>query len=155
MDGKNKGFSLVELIVVVLIMAIIAVALAPQILKWVDNSRVSADIQTKDILVDFMQLTVMTDEVVNELVRTDGAWLKATNSGVELKKGSDGSGANYGTADKLYEKFCQYAGTNNLNEFKTKKKNTEILITVDDVAATITSRYYDKNNSSVDLVVDD
>ncbi|MCI5848904.1 MAG: type II secretion system GspH family protein, partial [Lachnoclostridium sp.] len=33
---NNKGFSLVELIVVVLIMAIIAVALAPQVMKWVN-----------------------------------------------------------------------------------------------------------------------
>ena len=40
---NNKGFSLVELIVVVLIMAIIAVALAPQVMKWVDNSRRSTD----------------------------------------------------------------------------------------------------------------
>ena len=40
---NNKGFSLVELIVVVLIMAIIAVALAPQVMKWVDNARITAD----------------------------------------------------------------------------------------------------------------
>ena len=48
---ENKGFSLVELIVVILIMAIIAIALAPQILKWVNNSRISTDMQTKDTLV--------------------------------------------------------------------------------------------------------
>ena len=42
---NNKGFSLVELIVVVLIMAIIAVALAPQVMKWVENSRKSNDIE--------------------------------------------------------------------------------------------------------------
>lgn len=40
---NNKGFSLVELIVVVLIMAIIAVALAPQVMKWVENSRKAND----------------------------------------------------------------------------------------------------------------
>ena len=39
MKKNNKGFSLVELIVVVLIMGIIAVALAPQVMKWVDKSR--------------------------------------------------------------------------------------------------------------------
>ena len=36
---NNKGFSIVELIVVVLIIAIIAVALAPQVVKYVQKSR--------------------------------------------------------------------------------------------------------------------
>ncbi len=40
---NNKGFSLVELIVVILIMAVIAVALAPQVMKWVGRSKVSTD----------------------------------------------------------------------------------------------------------------
>lgn len=39
----NKGFSLVELIVVILIMAVIAVALAPQVMKWVGKSKESTD----------------------------------------------------------------------------------------------------------------
>lgn len=40
---NNKGFSLVELIVVILIMAIIAVALAPQVMKWVGTSGENTD----------------------------------------------------------------------------------------------------------------
>ncbi len=45
--NKDKGFSLVELIVVVLIIAIIAVALAPQVIKWVDRAR--NNVQENDI----------------------------------------------------------------------------------------------------------
>lgn len=40
---NNKGFSLVELIVVVLIIGILAVSLAPQVMKWVGRSRVNSD----------------------------------------------------------------------------------------------------------------
>lgn len=41
--NNNKGFSLVELIVVILIIAILAVALAPQIIRYVTQSRSAAD----------------------------------------------------------------------------------------------------------------
>ena len=58
MNKNNRGFSLVELIVVVLIMAIIAVALAPQVMKWVHNSRMATDIQTRDSLKEQCQLAL-------------------------------------------------------------------------------------------------
>ncbi len=66
---NNKGFSLVELIVVVLIMAIIAVALAPQIMKWVGNSRIASDRQTADSVVSAGQ-TALTDKSASALVKT-------------------------------------------------------------------------------------
>lgn len=44
---NNKGFSLVELIIVIAIMAILVGVLAPQYLKYVEKSRLSAD---KDLL---------------------------------------------------------------------------------------------------------
>lgn len=42
---NNKGFSLVELIVVIAIMAVLVGVLAPQFIKYVENSRQSTDIQ--------------------------------------------------------------------------------------------------------------
>lgn len=42
-EKKNKGFSLIELIVVVLIIGVIGIALAPQVIKWVDESKTNAD----------------------------------------------------------------------------------------------------------------
>lgn len=42
---NNKGFSLVELIVVIAIMAVLVGVLAPQFIKYVEKSRVSTDIQ--------------------------------------------------------------------------------------------------------------
>lgn len=41
---NNKGFSLVELIIVIAIMAVLIGVLAPQYLKYVERSRVSTDV---------------------------------------------------------------------------------------------------------------
>ena len=64
---NNKGFSLVELIVVVLIMAIIGVALAPQVIKWVNNARISADNNTYDALVSSTQLALADETLYGKI----------------------------------------------------------------------------------------
>ena len=91
---NNKGFSLVELIVVVLIMAIIAVALAPQVMKWVGNSKVSADVSNYDSLVSNIQTALTYDDVrtavaaaaVTVTFDTNGVTCSNTNVQNGLKK---------------------------------------------------------------------
>ena len=55
---NNKGFSLVELIVVVLIIAIIAVALAPQVMKYVGQARTGTDANNAATLKSAVQVAV-------------------------------------------------------------------------------------------------
>ena len=45
---NNKGFSLVELIVVIAIMAVLVGVLAPTLIRNVEKSRESTDLQTLD-----------------------------------------------------------------------------------------------------------
>lgn len=54
--NDNKGFSLVELIIVVAILAILVGLLAPQYLKYVEKSRKSADASNLDEMVRAIQV---------------------------------------------------------------------------------------------------
>ena len=55
-EMNNKGFSLVELIIVIAIMAILIVVLAPQYLKYVERSRNSTDLQNATEIVTALQV---------------------------------------------------------------------------------------------------
>ena len=68
---NNKGFSLVELIVVVLIMAIIAVALAPQVMKWVEESRKSTDANNYDTIVEACNTSLADQNALKESNKND------------------------------------------------------------------------------------
>ncbi len=61
----NKGFSLVELIIVIAIMAILVGVMAPQLMKYVERSRVSADTQVADTVRTSI-MTAMLDPTVDD-----------------------------------------------------------------------------------------
>lgn len=61
----NKGFSLVELIIVIAIMAILIGVMAPQLLKYVERSRQSKDTQSVDTIHTAV-VTAMLDPKVDD-----------------------------------------------------------------------------------------
>lgn len=81
---NNKGFSLVELIVVVLIMAVIAVALAPQVTKWINRSKQATDRSNYESLIAECQLAMIDAAALTEsestitVTITDSANVTAT-----------------------------------------------------------------------------
>jgi prepilin-type N-terminal cleavage/methylation domain-containing protein len=66
----NKGFSLVELIIVIAIMAVLMAILAPQLLKYVEKSRVQADDTAASELVSALKVALTDETIVEDLDAT-------------------------------------------------------------------------------------
>ncbi len=68
---NNKGFSLVELIIVIAIMAVLIGVLAPQYLKYVEKSRVSADADQVDTFISAVEIYSASNGVVDGQIKFD------------------------------------------------------------------------------------
>jgi type IV pilus assembly protein PilA len=116
---NNKGFSLVELIIVIAIMAILVGVLAPQFIKYVEQSRESTDISSIDECKKAVETFVADYNPGGSITVT------ATGSVINISGGSNptfdtSKQADYGiTSDstKLKSKYSTITWTYNANTF--------------------------------------
>ena len=78
MKRNNKGFSLVELIIVIAIMAVLIGVLAPAYLRYVEKSRKSSDIQAIDSIMSAMEATAIDPEFDMDTTKTMSVTFDAT-----------------------------------------------------------------------------
>lgn len=93
---NNKGFSLVELIIVIAIMAILVGVMAPQLIKYIEKSNVSADTQVCDSIHSAVLTSMMDPEVVT-----------ATDSATQTKLSSLNAAQDIATLLTGTDKFTQ------------------------------------------------
>lgn len=79
-EMNNKGFSLVELIIVIAIMAILVGVLAPQFIKYVERSRVSKDMQNVQQAKTAIEAYVAGNEVAAGTISIKVTGGKDTNA---------------------------------------------------------------------------
>lgn len=92
---NNKGFSLVELIIVIAIMAVLMVVLAPQFLKYVEKSRLQKDNSAISEITNAIEIACADEKI-----------LDAIPAGGTTFSFSGASGAN---------KTCSFTGTDALS----------------------------------------
>lgn len=131
---NNKGFSLVEIIVVVLIMAIIAVALAPQVMRWVENSRIASDLETRNDIEKMCQYA-LTDEYVYEHVKNGGYTITITKDSSGTHVACDDSSS---TSDPAFwDKFFAVGGYTDLQDFKNNIELKSSPVSADEIVLTV------------------
>ena len=117
----NKGFTLVELVIVVAILAILVGILAPQYTKYVEKSRKAADASNLENLVTAFK-TVASDGAEDHVDKGTYKIIISKDGSKILENGSEI------TEDKrpgFNEVFASFVGDNWRNEIKLKSKKWE------------------------------
>jgi|GEM_PF-712718 len=110
---KKKGFTLIEMIVVLAIIAILAGIAVPQVLKNINNSKKTADIATAKIIAGAMQQALAEGKTITE---ADSAWALVSgihnqtegNGKIDLTKYIDNYDATNGLKPKMNSNYNFY-----------------------------------------------
>ena len=94
--NENKGFSLVELIVVIAIMAVMTAVLAPSLLQYVERSRAQKDDSAMGELTNAIQLALADQDAYDECLKWNDKDAKTSyydeNGHVAAKVDADAKG---------------------------------------------------------------
>lgn len=121
----NKGFTLVELVIVVAILAILVGILAPQYTKYVERSRQSADASNLDNLVTAVKVATADGAYDIAEAKYD---IVISKTGTTIYKDSN----SLADSDGLYKALEEYAGADwkstTLKSSKWTHDNNEITL---------------------------
>ena len=117
---NNKGFSLVELIIVIAIMAILIAVLAPQYLRYVEKSRLQADNSAVGEVANAVKVAVANDAVAEELSGNENYTFKTSAEAPAFS----------GSATRLNSELSNVIGNNVAMKSNTYKQGTCPTLTI-------------------------
>lgn len=123
----NKGFSLVELIVVIAIMAVLVGVLAPTLIKNIEKSRESKDAQNIEQIKSSVEVALQDETAYDEAVPTGST--ASTNSLVTLTSATASVNSSYASFKSEFDGIMSVANTKLTSK---KYKNATVTFTVNE-----------------------
>lgn len=122
----NKGFTLVELVIVIAILAILVGLLAPQYTKYVEKSRQSADVDNLEEMVKAVQVYVVDERTETSATAEQTATITLGSEGVTIV-----DNGNIGVQAALTEYVPNYAKTTRKAKQWSADPNVELKVKKD------------------------
>ena len=117
---NNKGFSLIELIIVIAIMAVLVAIIAPNLTKYLGSSKTKTDDKNLDE-VKQQVMNAISDAQTNDItVPTGAVTVQASGSTVTVTGGDGGS----------FDKILQTVLKGSTTKSKVTPNNTKISVTI-------------------------
>lgn len=152
MKLNNKGFSLVELIVVIAIMAILVGVLAPSVLGQLDKAKVAKDKQTLDSIATAVSIAWADPDVADKPAASAGVVDITTSVGINCVKASGFVSTN--TSGTTFKEVCQQTVgyTNVMFESNKFSAVSALKIEVNAVTGKITVSALDGSSTAVETI---
>jgi type IV pilus assembly protein PilA len=132
---NNKGFSFVELIIAIAILAIMAGVLAPQLIKYIDSSRKSTDVQNAQAIATAVNIALANEEAYKD------AQTKA--NGVSGKRYPYAlSQFNVGTPDEFQKKVYDILVNLTTPKYRGNGAYTDFVIVIDGTGSSLSFEIY-------------
>ena len=157
----NKGFTLVELVIVVAILAILVGILAPQYTKYVEKSRKAADVANLENMVTAFKTAASDGNdqinagVYTITIGTQGEGNAATNSTTVKSEKLTGSVAEVTANSEIVKLLASYAGKEwtktKLKSSKWETSTTSENVTTTTMSKTISAKLTVNNDGSIDV----
>lgn len=152
---NNKGFSLVELIVVIAIMAVLVGVLAPTLIGNIEKSRESKDLQNLDSIRQAAVTALANEAAYNKVVKSGGTSIAATAAGSALSVDSTTYGAFAEEFNSIITSAPQMTSTQGKKgklTIKIDEKGAVEVGVIDGTGYVETAKVKDSSNAAIKMV---